>query len=74
MTAWPVKGDAHPFVRLAQRRLATLGFPLDETGLFDDATEDTLRRFQTFYQIPESGTFDGPTMIHLWRLTRDTTT
>ena len=70
MTQWPVKGDTHPFVRLAQQRLTALGFILNDTGVYDDGVADAVARFQQFYNLPVTGAIDGPTMILLWRLTR----
>lgn len=65
------KGERHPHIRLVQAMLAVLseayesiGMP-SQSGILDDATEDSLSTFQRLSGLPMTGHLDKHTWKHL---------
>jgi N-acetyl-anhydromuramyl-L-alanine amidase AmpD len=67
MIRWPRRGDHHPFIRLAQRKLAVLGYAVTETGTFDDQTWHAVEAFALQWHLPANPAELGRVWLALWR-------
>ena len=53
-----------------QMRLTEAGFTVPVTDWLDPATQDALRRFQQWSQLPVTGIIDRDSMVALWKATK----
>ncbi len=60
-TATLAPGDMNPRVVTLQGWLAELGYQIAVTGYYDDATVDSVRRFQSAHGLPSTGECDYDT-------------
>lgn len=67
MVKWPQRGEHHPFIRLAQRKLTQLGYVTPETGVYDDATTRAIRQLAQTYHLSEEADQIGRVWLVLWR-------
>lgn len=54
-------GDASEDVRILQERLVSVGYLAEATGIYDESTEEAVRRVQQAYGLEETGEADDDT-------------
>ena len=67
MVNWPQRGDSHPFLLLAQRKLRHMGYNVPENGHLDDPTWNAVTAFAENHDLPTDSQHLGYVWLALWK-------